>query len=333
MSKRNADQLTASSRQNKRLKHRAALKKPGAPAVSQRSSTANPPALTSLMSLPRELRDQVYHEVWKQKTTFDIALPGEQNRGKGPHLAKVYYTMGYAVPNRYPVPPQAHKPKPKRTPQRKPWFLASKQLCAEAIEQFQRGVTWTFIGCRNGIGSFWTPPSRWAVTSLSPYLLTPDHATSISIEGPADMTASFEINSKGNGVKRMSLADTVLMPSLYSCLTTSIDLRSIDMFMKVEDWQRVSIALPTVVEFGKLQKLELPCLKKLRVFVEYVIEVPDDQNLKEVFGRALSEFGSKLVGDAGVESTDDKHHSDETTFVVSFVRKRERGVGVTRVVS
>jgi hypothetical protein len=323
MSKRNADPLMPFSRRSKRLTSNAVLQMPEAPAVSPPSRTAYAPAPTSLMGLPREMRDQIYHEVWNQKAAFDIALPGKQKQSTGPQLAKVQYDMGY------PLLYQGHEPKP--TPQREPWFLASKQLCVEAIEQFQRGATWIFIGCRNNIAYFWTPPvyagrwkappSRRAVPSLSLYLLTPDHATSITIEGPAEIESFFEVDSKENGVKYMSFTDTILMPALYSCLTDSIHLRNIDMFMKVADWQRVGTAVPTVVDFGKLQKLELPCLKQLRVFVEYVIEVPEDKTPKEVFRRALSEFGMKLIGNTGVESTDDKHHSDETTFVVSFVRK------------
>lgn len=137
------------------------------------------------------------------------------------------------------------------------------------------------------------------------------------------MLATNELDSEEKPSYCMTFqSDTDIFQRLASSFTASSSLRMLSLSMVVRrctDERCISdipvtvqlqpgTALPTVVDFGRLQDLKLPCPRTLRFFVKYKIEVPDDQNPKEVFRRALSEFGMKLTGDTGVESTNNKHH-------------------------
>jgi hypothetical protein len=99
--------------------------------TAQPSITPTAPKRASLMGLPRELRDQVCHEVWKLKSDFEVALDEEPTtRRPKKQIAVVHY--GAAGDELDPV---AAQPAP-RAAKSKIWFLANKQLCAEVIQQF-----------------------------------------------------------------------------------------------------------------------------------------------------------------------------------------------------
>lgn len=161
----------------------------------------------------------------------------------------------------FPQARQGHKTRP--TPQREPWFLASKQLYVEAIAQFQRDATWTFMGWEEGYiqnqgnpqyRSRWAaPPNLGSHTSLSTYLLMPTEATSICLEGrPACMLAGFKLDSKGKPTKLVSFSDTLFLPVLLPVLAGSRNLLSLHLDIGLQGCEQVDTHLPVVIDFGAL---------------------------------------------------------------------------------
>ncbi|KAF2832214.1 hypothetical protein CC86DRAFT_377418 [Ophiobolus disseminans] len=93
---------------------------------------------TSFFELPRELRDQIYHEALEIGATFVVSLPF--TRGP-PYQFRVEYGE---------CPNKCHdKPKSKDIT----WLFTNKQIFHEGSEQFQRNATWTYHSLLGAVAS------------------------------------------------------------------------------------------------------------------------------------------------------------------------------------
>jgi len=303
MAKRKADTTTtASASKRQRRSKNVASKSSDTGTTTQPSTTAHSPAPTSFFSLPRELRDQIYHEIWRTKAGFELALPelrGHHSGGFDKQIVQVRYAKAMVV----------HRA---RNPQNKGrvWFLASKQLCAEAIQQFQRGAAWSFIGpgpcCIHRSPANWTAPyTRRANASLSPYMLTPSGATDVSINRPANMKTYAELDGRNKFVKRVEIYDTRVLKQLVPSLAGSSGLKTLTLNINVETRWPADEQSAIEIDFKFLEDFDLPNLQLLRFSILYEDNsFKGDERLMEEFEKALSRVGMGLVGGDGIEENE-----------------------------
>lgn len=83
------------------------------------------------LELPREIRDIVYHEIWRFKAPFQIFY-------RGTLYAVKYEALSPKIETVTPL----QRTRARRSKPRNPWILANKQVLNEAIEQFQRKAIW-----------------------------------------------------------------------------------------------------------------------------------------------------------------------------------------------
>ncbi|KAF2250813.1 hypothetical protein BU26DRAFT_562779 [Trematosphaeria pertusa] len=117
------------------------------PTVSLSQLDPSPASSSLFFQLPRELRDQVYHEVW-------TTTPHLRQR----YLRKFYsVTYGHRKPSAQPVNTAA-------------WLLASKQILLEGLAQFHRQSVWHFVDTDAE-----NRPSEYVFPLLTPGLVYAQH--------------------------------------------------------------------------------------------------------------------------------------------------------------
>ncbi|KAJ4344578.1 uncharacterized protein N0V89_012322 [Didymosphaeria variabile] len=109
---------------------------------------------------PREIRDMVYHSLWKQTPFMLVAWDAEDND-------KVFGRIGAKICALYDSWPDIPEGPKQPLPQ---WLLASKQMLAEGIKQFQDHAVWCVF----------TPHSLSGVYRLQP-LLHPANAKDVIV--------------------------------------------------------------------------------------------------------------------------------------------------------
>ncbi|KAF2832215.1 hypothetical protein CC86DRAFT_377419 [Ophiobolus disseminans] len=292
------------------------------------------PPRTSFFDLPRELRDQIYHEAWgSTKPKFAVALP------ENPYsqIAKVWYgqrewlSSGHSLDDK---PPERKRGRRDRLWCF--WFLGSKQLCVEALQQFQRGATWTFIGrgrapqLERMIRGRWTAPfTRQIDRTLNPYLLTPSEAMDICIEKPLFMMTCGEIDGRGKSVKRVAFKHNEVLPLLPS------NLINLHLHIDVEacgEWGSVD----TIdVDFKPVQKLDVPNLQQLRFTLHFNDAFARDNDLTIEFQKAITRTGIELLSGSVVErcttplATEPEYRY---AYISTFTRSRKETCAETGIV-
>jgi hypothetical protein len=112
------------------------------------------PARPPLLAPPRELRDQIYHEVWKEKPPFEVVLPDKTTQrlteGSVVHFDRKCHVFKISSGDCEEPSEAASSPRTKTskgtTP---PWIFANRQILEEAMEQFNRQTSWNYVEKRN----------------------------------------------------------------------------------------------------------------------------------------------------------------------------------------
>lgn len=87
--------------------------------------------------LPQELRDMIYHEIWKDKPAFLVRLPYDRSKP----FRYCYFAVSYNTVN----VPYTDLSRPPTKSESAFWFLTSRQMLAEAMNQFHRVAVWSYI--------------------------------------------------------------------------------------------------------------------------------------------------------------------------------------------
>lgn len=97
------------------------------------------PPPSNLLGLPREIRDQIYDQVLRDQARFELHLCMENERFKryGPVTS---FEISYGQPEDLSEEEEQDVVVNPR-PYEMSWVKASKQVCTEALEQFQRKAT------------------------------------------------------------------------------------------------------------------------------------------------------------------------------------------------
>jgi hypothetical protein len=271
--------------------------------VTRTPVLADPSTPSLILSLPRELRDLIYHQIWSTRQPFELALPQKSDR----HLAKSDYfifTVHYSL--------QGTPTKPDRTQrsqgQSHIWWLANKQVCNEAIDQFQREATWTLTndsGRPENVyhGTWRNPASRGRATRIGPVLLTPGGASNIHLGKCLVIHTLGEMDCSEKPIHRMTFQESDLLQRLGSGLAGTANLRRLELNLLLWSFPSDSTTPCLVnIELQLLQKLDLPNLQRLQFFIQYNKAFSSDQRLKSMFRNSLSEVSIALIGGSGTET-------------------------------
>lgn len=177
--------------------------RPAPPAKSSSTTlSAKSTNTTSFFSLPRELRDEVYHELWKGKLAFIVIY--------GAYEFQIHY-IETEFESEEPVQTTFRENGRKKFMSKSPWIYTNGQVLQEAIEQFQRHCTWSSNGIMPDQRS--TPPTKSAIMAMynkSKFLLSPWKARLLRLE-MQQLQELYELDQAGNGrsfVSRIDLYDT-----------------------------------------------------------------------------------------------------------------------------
>ncbi|KAF1915006.1 hypothetical protein BDU57DRAFT_596813 [Ampelomyces quisqualis] len=252
------------------------------------------------LSLPREIRNQVYHLVWATKRPFELALP-QRTVDSRVEKCLFVFKIAYAIQG-----PLIESKNPTILPRhRRIWLLANKQICSEAIKQFQHVAVWSFIGERSNsvgnalfLGVWKNPIYRRKTARLGPHLLTPRCATTIDCGG-FSMSTMEEIDHSGKPNYPLSFAMAPrLLQRLDSSLAMATALRKLKIFLSVETCSRIPSNSATYVEFQTLRNVDVPSLRSIEFMVAYL--TPVSSQGRAVFEEYLGRIGLDLIGGSGI---------------------------------
>jgi hypothetical protein len=272
--------------------------------VVTRTPVAADPSTPSLfLSLPRELRDLIYHQIWSTRQPFELALPQKSDR---PLAENDYFifTVHYSL---HGTPTKTNRQQ-RYQRQSHIWCLANKQVCNEAIDQFQREATWTLINisCLPEslyLGTWRKPASRGRAVRMGPVLLTPGGAFNIHLGKCIEMHTLGEMDSSEKPIHRIAFQQSNLLQRLGSSLSGTANLRSLGLNMLLWSFPPDSTTpYPVNIDLQLLQNLDVPNLQKLQFFIQYNKGFASDQRLKSKFRNSLSEVSIALIGGSGTET-------------------------------
>jgi len=114
---------------------RVAAGRNAATVSAKRRKVKNPGNISlpsTFLRLPREIRDLVYHEIWRTKLPFTITNQNSE------------FMVEYEIPSieGFQVTLPGLETRSRKWAYPAPWFLANKQILKEAIEQFQHKAKW-----------------------------------------------------------------------------------------------------------------------------------------------------------------------------------------------
>lgn len=279
------------------------------PATAPQMTRQTPPLL-SLLDLPRELRDQIYDEVFKAQEMFELSMPINAP-------SSMSIDSGFRTPNEhcstswkpafqisYPSPVSTQPVNLQRGPQDLQWMRTNKQICHEAIELFQRQSTWSItrepLGNSSMVGRWSNRTNRRRTTLIGPALFVPNDARNIIVPGPLLVTERCELNDRGKAAWFIYVDGGGVLPCLSSRLTDSAKLQKLSLTLHTS-WRPLDSPLdtPVKVSFGHLNRLIAPDLRKVEFAVQYHDSFLARPDYILALEGSISETGVDLVGGEG----------------------------------
>ncbi|KAF2015975.1 hypothetical protein BU24DRAFT_422291 [Aaosphaeria arxii CBS 175.79] len=254
-------------------------------------------ARPSFFLLPRELRDQIYHEIWKTAAPSVVQI--------NDYTFDVDYECAKTRNSDDPIQPQ-DQPKstnPKRrgrpTRPRSPWFQASKQFMQEAIDQFHRRSHWK-------LQTKATPPStphnRPKITAHS-CLLNPWHGkTLVLTDKYAYCTMSIQDDGKVGAVLGFTVANSRYFEGLRALAGDSPRLGQLNVTFGVSSQSLFVLGgLVPRVDFSALGHLNAPNLQHVNLNVILTKGNKFDDSLKGHITAETKSIGEIILGGKGKE--------------------------------
>lgn len=289
---------------------------PAGPTEAEYPPSENPSI--SYLALPRELRDQIYHEIWRKKLPFEVALPAKGDSlggvevygmGDSYHFFKIFYELLETnSPTIKPsTKPQSFSAKSSRTRVKTkppgPWFLTNKQTLHEAMEQFNRQAAWSYISSSYGRKerqlAVWKPLyTKRRSTRTGPKLLALRNASTIDMPNLLTMYVHGEMDANEIPITRLIFDRTTveLLQVLEPSLAGTMSLKSLSIALSANAWSAAASNHPVTIDLGPLLRLDLPNLQLLRLSVRHHHRFRGDERLMASLRDSVSEMGRNMVG-------------------------------------
>lgn len=252
-----------------------------------------------LLRLPREILNKVYDEVFKSQKPFQLHLCGEHDRFHryGPVTS---FEISYTQPDGLLEEEDLAQTRPRGLR----WMLTNKQICKEAVEQFQLKATWTLIEeaspfsvhTRGELGR-WSSPNH--VLSFQPCLLMPIAARHIVVQNGVELDIA-ELNFHAQPILEVRIVADSSLSLLIKELRGSTSLLTLSIYVETtrhgDDFEKDSDRYSIKIKLDPLTDLDMPCLKKLEVDVTWQDLDEAHADVILAFEESLDDLGTTLVG-------------------------------------
>lgn len=271
----------------------------------------------SFLTLPRELRDLIYHECWSSCSAFKAALPKKGSIVRVPkqpqYLEDFYiFNVQYNSCLEPMDPPAVNSTLTFRetfaTTKGKsptlPWFLANKQVLSEALQQFNRLATWTHIILLPGdmeiiqLASWKLPVPSRRKTKYIPLLLALDNAHTIDMARSFTLYTHGEMDETEKPIHRIAFhaSTTPLLKTLASSVASMPNLKHLHIRLEAHAWYGGASDLPIIVDLQPLGDLDVPNLRSLEVLVHFNNSFQDDARLMSALKIGVEKAGVEVIG-------------------------------------
>jgi hypothetical protein len=274
------------------------------------SATTPPPIPTPaspLFALPRELRDMIFDEVWKQAPSFKIRY--------GSQVFKVTYCGAIVKPNITIV--DSNSPTACS-----PWIFADKQVFREATEQLQRYSEWVMLSDKAPHND--CPPIAHASKSTrkNPLVLSPWNGFSLNI-GQFQVREYIQLASDGRTPCSLLHLPTVsngLLRGLREHIPAKARLRHLKFCLRDACFDHGTVVTKAESSFAALSLASLPGLMSVFVEVPFASRILGDSFLQKTLKEDIEEVGITLLG--GNAEVDCKFAMLQQTLVWLFNFKK-----------
>ncbi len=324
------------------------------PTKSTQNSKANvsviPPRstfATSFLLLPRELRDQIYHEAWLLKPAFEVALPelGNHHHSGQEHGPREYYhifKISYPVIENPPpgcklernihvnesnfITTSRSKPQPCTA-----WILASKQILYEAMLQFNQKATWTYSACHRGqktrqLAAWRLLNANSRSSRISPILLALSNAANVHVPGQfvTRLYAAMDMGEAPFLNVELRMDALKLLHPLVSGISGTMALQRLSLQMHASTWWRGYEERHVMFMFKPLDSLYLPKLQVFKLTVTCNDRFFASQLLMQGLREGISVLGRNMLGGKAKEEVDlptEPSFAETAVWVYSFSRQ------------
>ncbi|KAF2877822.1 hypothetical protein BDV95DRAFT_613513 [Massariosphaeria phaeospora] len=259
------------------------------PAKRGKAATAKKHPLATTQSspffvLPRELRDMVYHEIWRTTTPIYVEFNG------------ISFVVEYDASEATSATGATSR-KPAQTSQFL-WILSNKQLAQEAMAQFERDSTWTVVD----LGDYepTAPTKRPQFTAERPSL-TPWRAKALKVPRSIVMDQMIQLGNRLRNVQDSMIFSNWCIDFLMRlgpCNTNGSTLRSLELKIRI----LAAYELPTnpnnrfSTDIQRLTALAVPNLSSVKLTFTILRKYLTQYDNWVKFKEEVSRIGGELVG-------------------------------------
>lgn len=264
---------------------------------SKSNPSPNSTTKSLFFALPRELRDQIFDEVWKDHAGmvvlyngYPFAVQYDESALSRPFVISTSATTKRQVKKMRKVPAS-------------PWIMANQQFMEEAIEQFQRRCTWT-SDCTNS-----EHLNQYAIKMYnrhSHFLLAPWKARALRLESNRLQELYVMDRTGRNLVSRVDVfegfGDIARLKFLHFILPAKPELRRLEFdfkFFHAADAEIVGRQIE--VDLKALRALHVPSLASVVLTVKFPRDRGQHGYINAKMREELSALGLMLIGGEGRE--------------------------------
>lgn len=255
-----------------------------------------------LFQLPREIRDLIYHELWRSKLPFTL----------------IYKTSEFAISYELSSPshglriamPGLNRNRDSDIPA--PWFLTSKQFLDEAMEQFHRGSTWTFLSDR--FSQYYTG---------SKLLLSPWKTHTLDLGSIKICEQAYLLPNERDVATRVEPLHPVIQPLKYrgSGYITSPNLRVLKFELAVQSYAPCKDPQRHIdVDLSAVSSLNLSSLNIANICVSFGRNFEGDDRMRARLKEGIRDLGAVLVNGDVREDYNEEQQTEKFVWCFRFCK-------------
>lgn len=274
------------------------------------SATSPPPIPVSaspLFALPRELRDMIFDEVWKQVPSFKIRYSSQ--------VSRVTYCGTMVEPTITTV--DSNSPTACS-----PWIFADEQVFQEATEQLQRWSGWVMLSDKVPHDDCPLNPHAATFTRKHPLVPSPWNGLSLNI-GQFQIREYIQLAPDGRtpcSLLHLPAASNGLFRGLRENIPAKARLRHLKFCLCDACFDHGTVVTKAESAFGALSLASLPGLRSVSAEVSFSRRLLGDAFFQNTLKEKIEDIGITLLG--GNAEVDCKFAMLQQTLVWLFNFKK-----------
>lgn len=271
------------------------------------------PTTSLFFDLPKEIRDQVYHEIWKQSTPVLVVYKQEKT------AFKLFYDVAMDRIQAEKDTPEENEPYMDcRTTFDTGWLLTSRRIQEEAMEQLNRRSTWRlavnieFYQVKEDINSYGEAfqvnmPGSFSVIIAPPptrraaFLLQPSGAHTLILR-TLTLEVLYELRSNRRGVDRIwsfARCTDQALKWIVPAFAHAAQLKCLYLHFSSNPGNDAT-SDSTITKFKHLTRVRLPNLAKVIIAIRFTpVHKGETTMVDDVLKNGISAMGRALVGGTG----------------------------------